>query len=196
MLKTACHFMAWCVEHRIDTIVLGVNKYWKQEVNIGHVNNQNFVQIPFTYLRSIISYKASEHGISIIEQEESYTSKASFLDNDSIPVYKEGDNTKYTFSGKRKPTHYKGMYKKDGFRGLYIASDGTIINSDLNGSANILRKAIPDAFINGIKPDFNKVTIIKNADLEFVLANQRIQVSKVHPFISKSKKRRLEKKCA
>ena len=69
---------------------------------------------PFTYLRSFISYKASEHGISIIEQEESYTSKASFLDNDPIPVYKEGDGTKYTFSGKRKPTRYKGMYKKDG----------------------------------------------------------------------------------
>ena len=129
------------VRGRIDTIVLGVNKYWKQEVNMGNVNNQNFVQIPFAYLRSVISYKASEHGISIIEQEESYTSKASFLDNDPIPVYKEGDNTKHTFSGKRKPTRYKGMYKKDGFRGLYISSDGTIINSDLNGSANILRRA-------------------------------------------------------
>ena len=184
------------VRGRIDTIVLGVNKYWKQEVNMGHVNNQNFVQIPFAYLRSIISYKASEHGISIIEQEESYTSKASFLDNDPIPVYKEGDDTKHTFSGKRKPTHYKGMYKKDGFRGLYISSDGTIINSDLNGSANILRKAIPDAFINGVKPNFNKVTIIKNADLEFVIMNQRVQVSKVRPFISKSKSKRLENKCA
>ena len=196
MRKTACHFIAWCVEHRIDTIVLGVNKYWKQEVNMGHMNNQNFVQIPFAYLRSVISYKASEHGISIIEQEESYTSKASFLDNDPIPVYKEGDNTKHTFSGKRKPARYKGMYKKDGFRGLYISSDGTIINSDLNGSANILRKAIPDAFVNGIKPNFNKVIIIKNPDLEFVIMNQRVQVSKVRPFMSRSKKRRLEKKCA
>lgn len=76
--------------------------------------HQNFVQIPFAYLRSVISYKASEHSISIIEKEESYTSKASFLDNDEIPVYKEGDDTKYTFSGNRKPTHYKGMYKKGG----------------------------------------------------------------------------------
>ena len=88
------------------------------------------------------------------------------------------------------------MYKKDGFRGLYIASDGTIINSDLNGSANILRKAIPDAFVNGIKPNFNKVIIIKNPDLEFVIINQRIQVSKVRPLMSKSKMRRLENKCA
>lgn len=79
---------------------------------------------------------------------------------------------------------------------MYIASDGTIINSDLNGSANILRKAFPNAFVNGMKPDFNVVTIIKNVDLEFVIANQRVQVSKVRPIMSKSKRRRLEKKCA
>ena len=192
MLKVACHFIAWCAENRVDTIVMGVNKGWKQEVCIGKTNNQNFVQIPFTYLQSVIEYKASEHGITVIKQEESYTSKASFLDNDFIPVYKEGDTTKYTFSGRRKPTHYKGMYKKDGFRGLYKSADGTIINSDLNGSANIVRKAIPDAFKN-CKPDFNRVTIIKNPDDEFILYNKLQQAKKERPAISRQTLKRMRR---
>jgi len=194
MLKAACHFIAWCVEKRIDTIVLGVNHGWKQDVCIGKKNNQNFVQIPFSYLQSVIKYKAAEHGILVVEQEESYTSKASFLDNDDIPVYKKGVEAKYVFSGRRKPTHYKGMYKKDGFRGLYKSNDGAIINSDLNGSANILRKAFPDAFKNQ-KPDFNNVTIIKNPEYEFVVANEIAQAYLQRPtIISKSKAKRIERK--
>lgn len=80
----------------------------------------------------MIRYKAERIGISVIEQEESYTSKASFLDNDAIPVY--GDEGKHLFSGRRIS------------RGLYRSKDGTILSSDVNGSANILRKAYPDAF--------------------------------------------------
>ena len=192
MLQTACHFIAWCTENRVDTIVMGVNKGWKQEVNIGKVNNQTFVGIPFSYLQSVIEYKAKEHGMNIVKQEESYTSKASFLDNDFIPVYKKDDTTKHTFSGKRKPTHYKGMYKKDGFRGLYKSADGTIINSDLNGSANILRKAFPDAF--KVMPDFNRVTIIRNPQSEFIIVNQMKQAGSVRPAMSKSKLNRMSRK--
>lgn len=194
MQKTAVHFIAWCVENRIDTIVMGVNKGWKQESNMGAQNNQNFVQIPFSYLQWAIEYRAEEHGINVVKQEESYTSRASFLDNDFIPVYKEGDTTKYTFSGKRGPTRYGNAYKKNGFRGLYRAKDGTIINSDLNGSANILRKAFPDAFNDANRPNFKKVTIITNPELEFVVANQQKQASLSRPLFSKSKKERLIKR--
>ena len=196
MRKAACFLLKWCVEHRIDTIVAGVNPLWKQKVNLGHVNNQNFVQIPFSYLRAVIKYKAEAAGILYVEQEESYTSKASFIDQDPIPVYKEGDNTKYTFSGKRGPHWYKGMHSKNGFRGLYQSKDGTIINSDLNGSANILRKAFPEAFKHGVMPDFTNVVIIKNPERVSVIRNQEKQMSNKAQQPSKSKLARLKKKAS
>lgn len=93
------------------------------------MNNQNFVSIPFEMLKSMIELKACEYGVTVVRNEESYTSKASFLDSDDIPVYAEGDGTKHHFSGKRIQ------------RGLYRSSDGTVLNADINGAANILRKA-------------------------------------------------------
>ena len=175
MHKYAKHLVTWCVENRIDTIVLGSNAFWKQEVSIGNVNNQNFVQIPFDKLKNIISYLCERSGIRCIEQEESYTSKSSFLDMDPIPVYKKGDDTVYHFSGRRYPTRYKGMHKADGFRGLYRSADGTIISSDLNGSANILRKAFPDAFIKHAMPDFSNIKIIRHPDKDCDAANRQKQ---------------------
>ena len=121
--------LEWCKEHEIGTLVLGSNTFWKQDANMGKQNNQSFVSIPFDMLKSMIELKACEYGITVTRTEESYTSKASFLDNDAIPVYKAGDHQKYNFSGKRTK------------RGLYRSSDGTLINADLNGAANILRKA-------------------------------------------------------
>src|SRR5712692_1508652 len=82
----------------------------------------------------MLSYKAELVGITVLITEESYTSKASFLDRDLLPVRKPNDETKYTFSGKRVE------------RGLYRASNGRYINADLNGAYNIIRKAAPDAF--------------------------------------------------
>ena len=82
----------------------------------------------------MLTYKAELVGITIKITEESYTSKASLLDLDPLPVRKEGDNTTYTFSGKRVK------------RGLYRASDGRVLNADCNGSGNIIRKVAPDAF--------------------------------------------------
>lgn len=196
MHQTAVHFIQWCVDNRIDTVVCGVNKGWKQETNTSRTNNQNFIQIPFSYLRNIIKYKCEQLGIIYVEQEESYTSQASFLDNDFIPVYKKGNNKKCKFSGKRAPKRYKGYYKKDGFRGLYKAGDDTIINSDLNGSANILRKAFKDAFENHPMPDFNDVVIIKSVTKEFIVANQIKQLNERRTIISKAKRVRLLKKIA
>lgn len=148
MLKSAKILMQWCVENRIDTIVLGKNADWKQGADMGKRNNQNFVQIPHAKLYDIITYLAERYGIDVIEQEESYTSKASFLDRDEIPVYGKSDSQK--FSGRR--IH----------RGLYRASDGRTVNADLNGSANILRKCFPSAFSEN--PDFNQIIVIRHPD--------------------------------
>lgn len=161
--KTAKHFVTWCVEHRIDTIVIGWNNQIKKSSTMDRQNNQNFVQLPHQKLAWYITYRAERYVIRVIKQEESYTSKASFLDWDDIPVYHKNDKKTYAFSGHRKPARYKGMYKKDGFRGLYKTADGQVINSDLNGSANILRKAFPHAF-DHTGFDFNQVWIIRHPE--------------------------------
>ena len=121
--------MELLVNEGISTLVIGHNKDWKNKINIGKVNNQNFVSIPFNKIIDIIKYKLQDHGIKCIEQEESYTSKASFLDNDNIPTFNEDDNKKYTFSGKRIT------------RNLYKTKDNKIIDADLNGALNIMKKA-------------------------------------------------------
>ena len=117
------------VKEGVSTLVIGHNKNWKDKINIGKVNNQNFVNIPFNKIIDIIKYKLQDHGIKCIEQEESYTSKASFLDNDSIPTFNEDENQKYTFSGKRIT------------RNLYQTKNNQIIDADLNGALNIMKKA-------------------------------------------------------
>ena len=135
--KTAKNLISWCVEHRIDTVVIGSNKDWKRESEMSKKENQKFETIPYGMLKSFIRYRCEREGIRYIETEESYTSKASFLDNDDIPVYSKDSKTEYAFSGKR------GQGNK---RWEYTSSKGIIINSDLNGSANILRKVYPNAF--------------------------------------------------
>lgn len=201
MHKCAKHLVTWCVENRIDTIVIGVNKLWKQKVRLGHKTNQEFVQLPFEKFRGILRYLCEWNGILYLEQEESYTSKASFPDMDPIPVYQEGDETHHVFSGKRRPTRYAGMYRKDGFRGLYTTGDGTIINSDLNGSANILRKAFPQAFKDGTMPDFKNFEIIRHPDLDSCRANKNKQIEdnascrmNDGSCISRAKQKRLRRK--
>lgn len=124
----------YCLKSKIATIVIGLNDDWKQQLNIGNKNNQNFVSIPFRKFINQIQYKAEDVGITVIVREESYTSKASFFDLDEIPTYKRGNKTKYVFSGKRK------------YRGLYITKDDKYINADVNGSYNILRKEYPNLF--------------------------------------------------
>lgn len=187
--KTAKHFISWCVENRIDTIVMGKNRHWKQACDIkSDAARQNFVQLPFDMLRNDISYLAKANGIRYVEQEESYTSQASFVDRDYIPVYGKNDE-KATFSGIRGPKRYNGMYKPSGFRGIYRTASGMFINSDLNGSANILRKAFPDAFKNGL--DFTNVRIIRHPDIEKAAALKERQLkSHVQGQISHSKRKR------
>ncbi|MBV9259217.1 MAG: transposase [Ktedonobacteraceae bacterium] len=121
------------VKEGISTLVIGKNDGWKQEANLGKRNNQNFVQIPHARFIAMLTYKAELVGIRVEITEESYTSKASLLDLDPLPVHNNG-NEKHTFSGKRIK------------RGLYRAKDGRKINADINGSGNIIRKVAPDAF--------------------------------------------------
>lgn len=185
--KTAVRIIQWCQDNRIDTIVIGVNKFWKQASNMDKTNNQNFVQLPFDRFKKMIKYRAERVGIQVIEHEESYTSKASFLDRDEIPVY-DPDNVdenvervRYSFSGRRVR------------RGLYKTSDGTIINADLNGSANIMRKALSDVFTIGEEPHFNEVVVIHHPEEEMMRENRKRQLQVAKP-ISRSKQKRLNRK--
>jgi IS605 OrfB family transposase len=118
----------------IGTLVIGKNRLWKQEVEMGKKNNQQFVQIPHARFIDLLTYKAQLVGINVLVQEESYTSKASFLDLDPIPTYDPNRKEKPLFSGKRES------------RGLYRAKNDRRVQADVNGSYNTLRKAFPNAF--------------------------------------------------
>ncbi len=118
-------------DNHVDVVIMGHNVFQKQEIDIGHVNNQNFVQIPMTIFAGMLKYKLAAYGIRFVTTEESYTSKADFIAGDRIPVYRKDDKITYIFSGERIK------------RGLYRHCDGTVTNADINGAANILRKVFP-----------------------------------------------------
>ena len=132
--KLSKYIVRWCLENRIGTLVYGHTKLWKQKTSIGKQNTQNFVQLPFMAFVSMLRYQCGREGIRLLEQEESYTSKASAVDGDLIPVYGQEHEKPYHFSGTRVK------------HGLYRTGDGRTVNADLNGAANILRKAFPDAY--------------------------------------------------
>lgn len=127
--KSARIIINYCLENDIGTLVCGYNSDFQRNIDIGKINNQNFVNIPFSKFQSKLEYLCEFYGIKYVEQEESYTSKSSFFDMDIIPEYKEGKNIKYSFSGKRVK------------RGAYKTSKGSIVNADINGALNILRKS-------------------------------------------------------
>lgn len=127
----------WCQLNCIGQLIIGNNLRWKQEINIGKKNNQDFTKIPHAKLISLLTYKAQLAGIKVTLTEESYTSKASALDGDKLPTYNTNIETKPVFSGKRVK------------RGLYKTNTGRTINADTNGSMNIARKVIPN-FMDGI----------------------------------------------
>ena len=127
--KSARIIINYCLSNDIGTLIVGYNPTIQQNSDMGKTNNQNFVNLPIGQLRDKLNYLCKRHNISFIEQEESYTSKADFLANDTVPVYKTFDNNNYTFSGKRIQ------------RGLYQSSTGISFNADCNGALNILRKS-------------------------------------------------------
>ena len=113
--------------NNIGTCFIGHNKYWKQEVEMGKKNNQNFVSIPYSLLINMLRYKLEEKGGVLVELNESYTSKCSFLDNEEICKHE-------TYKGKRVK------------RGLFISSDKKALNADINGSLNILKRGMKFGF--------------------------------------------------
>ncbi|MEH6888858.1 transposase [Bacillus sp. JJ864] len=128
--KMSYYIVQFAIQHEISTIMIGKNTSWKQQ-------NQSFCHIPHNLLIEMINYKAKRQGIMVEVVEESYTSKASFLDNDTIPTYGEEDIP--VFSGKRIK------------RGLYRTKENKLLNADVNGAYNILKKAVPKAFADGIE---------------------------------------------
>lgn len=136
--KAAKIITDFCLQNQIGNIVLGSNVKFKFKSKLGKINNQNFQTLPICKLRNQITFNCKKYGINCIVQEESYTSKASFLDDDYVPTYDPKVKVKYNFSGKRI------------CRGLYSSANKTIINADINGAANILRKSIQDGQLNTI----------------------------------------------
>ena len=132
--KLAHWILRYCMENKVDVVVIGHNQDWKQGTNLVAANNQNFVQIPYMTFAGILKQVCAASGIPVILREESYTSKASLVDGDAIPTFQENDDTKYVFSGKRIS------------RGQYRTKDGVVIHADLNGAGNIIRKEYPEAF--------------------------------------------------
>ena len=123
----------YCVKNDLGKIVIGYNKTWKQKVNIGKVNTQNFVQVPFFKLIRQIKYKAELLGVAVLTGEESFTSKCSFLDNEPI----------------KKRARYLGKRVN---RGLFRSYNGTMINADVNAGYNIIKKVVPNAIsVDGIE---------------------------------------------
>lgn len=125
--KTARHIADYCIENDIGTVVFGWNKGSKTNINIGKRNNQNFVQLPTAKLKARLEAVLEEVGVTFVETEEAYTSKASFLDGDSLFKYGEKPNG-WQASDRRTTTK------------LYRTAKGWIVNADCNGAANILRK--------------------------------------------------------
>ena len=139
--KVASYIIYYCLHNNIGTIIIGKNIQWKTNINIGNKNNQTFCNIAHTQLINKLNQLSKKVGIVVMQIEESYTSKASFLDNDDIPSYTKNSNTNtsnlnYQFSGKRV------------CRGLYKTKNGIYINADVNGASNIIKKGNPLAFNN------------------------------------------------
>ena len=129
MSKTARKIINYCLENNIGTLVCGYNETFQRNSNIGKANNQTFVNIPFGKLREKLEYLCKLYGLIFVEQEESYTSKSSFFDMDILPKFEIDKPQIYSFLGKRIK------------RGLYQTSKGYILNADVNGALNILRKS-------------------------------------------------------
>ena len=127
--KTCRYIINYCLINDIGTLVIGYNQSFQCKANLGKKNNQIFTQLPFGKIREKLEYLCKRYNINYILQEESYTSKASFFDNDDLPTYNMDNPQTYKFSGKRIK------------RGLYQTKNKYRFNADCNGALNILRKS-------------------------------------------------------
>lgn len=129
MSKALRYIIDYCINNDIGNIIVGYNETFQRNSDIGKRNNQTFVNIPYGKLTDKLEYLSKLYGINIIKQEESYTSKASFFDKDNIPIYCDNNHNAYSFSGQRIK------------RGLYKTGTNKLINADINGALNIMRKS-------------------------------------------------------
>lgn len=127
--KTCRYIINYCLPNNIGTLVIGYNQSFQNKTNLGKKNNQIFTQLPFGKIREKLEYLCKRYNINYILQDESYTSKASFFDNDELPLYNADNPQTYEFSGKRVK------------RGLYQTKNNYLFNADCNGALNILRKS-------------------------------------------------------
>lgn len=127
--KTCRYIISYCLINDIGILVIGYSQSFQNKTNLGKRNNQIFTQLPFGKIREKLEYLCKRYNINYILQEESYTSKASFFDNDELPIYNADNPQEYEFSGKRVK------------RGLYQIKNGYRFNADCNGALNILRKS-------------------------------------------------------
>lgn len=144
--KVSRHIVNILIQNKVGNLIIGHNNRWKDSINIGKVNNQNFFMIPFDKLISYLKYKCEMAGINVIEHEESYTSKCDALSLESISKH---DN-------------YKGKRIK---RGLFQSSVGKLINADVNGALNIMRKVVNDSYVSKIIDSGKLFRPIKFKDL-------------------------------
>lgn len=129
-INKACRYIInYCLSNNIGTLVIGYNQSFQCKANLGKKTNQIFTQLPFGKIREKLEYLCKRYNINYVLQEESYTSKASFFDNDDLPTYNMDNPQTYEFSGKRIK------------RGLYQTKDNYRFNADCNGALNILRKS-------------------------------------------------------
>ena len=151
--KASAKVVEIALERKIDTIIIGRNVGWKLEVTMQKADKQTFIQIPYTTFIEMIRYKAERKGIQVIDREESYTSKSSFLNHDPIPTFGEKHQT--TFSGYRSS---RAFYK--------IKGSNVLIHADVNGAYNIVRKHVKNAFEGLERNQFlqapQKIFIMKN----------------------------------
>ena len=150
--KVSRWIVNYCIAHNIGQIIVGHNLNWKQKVNIGKKNNQSFVQIPFDKLIQKIAYKAEEIGIVLKEQEESHTSKCSFLDNEPVE-------------------HHDSYLGKRVKRGIFRTIRGILINADVNAGYNIIKKAVSNAFAHAEADGIEGVAL---HPLRYVVTNKGI----------------------
>ena len=127
--KTCRYVINYCLSYDVGTLVIGYNQSFQNKTNLGKRNNQIFTQLPFGKIREKLEYLCKRYNINYILQEESYTSKASFFDDDELPIYNIDNPQTYEFSGKRVK------------RGLYQTKNNYRFNADCNGALNILRKS-------------------------------------------------------
>ena len=141
--KASAKIVKQCIDNEISTVIIGDVQNSNNKINLGKKNNQNFVNLSLGQFIQKIKYKLEKHDIQVITREESYTSKASFIDNDAMPKTHLDKKSNQIFSGVRVK------------RGLYRSENGVFVNADVNGAYNILRKETPEFSFENLRSEIS-----------------------------------------